>query len=243
MCPACDTLCTIPMPGAETELVAAELVDASDLDGETDVEELRTVSIPCPKCRHESLCDETLFDTKGLCKNCGHIFLITDDPVKRVLADRSAPTRYVFKCPSCSQLYEGKKPMHGANGKCSACGDVFEIRLKKAKKPKPKLPPRKRKRTSSAQSDDSQRPSFEPGSYEQEQGEELELIYEVEVVEEAVEIVSEIPIEQPSYSQMVCGACMNVMSVGSALPVGTVVACPHCQNEVVVPDLENGMQR
>lgn len=121
-CPDCGRLLTIP---GETQAVGAR-------PAELQQAEPRSLKIPCPRCRFVLECAAVLLGTKGQCRNCQHIFTITDqtrpDPSAHTLDE---PT-LVFHCPHCRQLFAGQAEMEGRKGKCHACGEVFAIALEPA---------------------------------------------------------------------------------------------------------------
>lgn len=119
-CPACGVLLEIPDPNAVgmVEVVAG----TSQAD---------QVNIPCPKCNFELVCSRSLLGTKGQCKNCQYIFVISTDPHAAVVANGDA-AGLIFTCPKCDQLFEGKEEMRGRKGKCHSCGEVFQIELRPA---------------------------------------------------------------------------------------------------------------
>ncbi len=114
-CPGCGVLLKIP-----AQTTAASLPPVGNLPEVA-------ICIACPKCRHELICDPSLVGTKGQCRNCKHIFLITEDPEQAAMP--VAPG-WIFNCPKCDQLFEGNEAMRGRRGKCHVCGEVFAIQLK-----------------------------------------------------------------------------------------------------------------
>lgn len=113
-CPSCGTMLTVP---AETHQVAVPQSVVGSL------------KIPCPRCHFILECAAALLGTKGQCRNCQHIFTITEHATS-ALADSSLeePT-LVFHCPRCRQLFAGQAEMEGRKGKCHACGEVFAISI------------------------------------------------------------------------------------------------------------------
>lgn len=135
-CPACGALLLIPDPDE------VGVVDERDLAAESD-----KLRIACPKCRTELVCDAKLAGTKGQCRNCKYIFLISKNPNQTGSAEEASGL--VFNCPQCNQLFEGREEMQGRKGKCHACGAVFPIELKR---PRETLPTSPRGATGLAQS-------------------------------------------------------------------------------------------
>lgn len=125
-CPACGELLEIPEPQTVRTLSAATNQTPKPTAN------TGTIKIDCPKCKHELVCADSLRGTKGQCRNCKSIFLITDDPSQATRFEANA-SNLVFTCPSCDQLFEGSAEMEGRKGKCHACGEVFPIKLKPAK--------------------------------------------------------------------------------------------------------------
>lgn len=119
-CPACGTLLEIPDPDA-VEIV--EVVDEDQHRGK--------LTVSCPKCSFSLVCDPELLGTKGQCRNCKYIFVISQGSAP--LGETEVElTGLVFSCPSCDQLFEGTEEMRGRKGKCHECGEVFAIELRKA---------------------------------------------------------------------------------------------------------------
>lgn len=120
-CPGCGTLLDIPTPPPSEPMRTPSVPPGSDI----------ALCIPCPKCKHELICDPSLVGTKGQCRSCKHIFVITDLPTEDSEATAAA-INWVFSCPKCAQLFEGNESMRGKRGKCHACGEVFTIDLRVA---------------------------------------------------------------------------------------------------------------
>lgn len=112
-CPSCQAVMDIP--NTADDVVEAQIIE-DDL-----------LAIPCPKCLKVLRCAPDLLGTKGQCKGCKHIFVISTDP-----AEAEAEQLWVFECPKCAQLFDGQEEMRGRKGKCHACGEVFAIELKPA---------------------------------------------------------------------------------------------------------------
>ncbi len=85
------------------------------------------LAIPCPRCQQVLRCSSELLGTKGQCRGCKHIFVISTAPAAAKTEDA-----WVFNCPKCDQLFEGNEEMRGRRGKCHVCGEVFTIELKRA---------------------------------------------------------------------------------------------------------------
>jgi hypothetical protein len=119
LCPGCSKVLNIPTPQAAATPIATSPNDGADI----------ALCIPCPKCKHELICDPSLVGTKGQCRSCKHIFVISDLPTNEVAVSKPAIV-WVFSCPRCNQLFEGNEPMQGKRGKCHACGNVFAIELR-----------------------------------------------------------------------------------------------------------------
>jgi DNA-directed RNA polymerase subunit M/transcription elongation factor TFIIS len=116
-CPGCGKLLKIP------QQTTAQTTTTTNLPA-------IAICIPCPKCHHELICDPSLIGTKGQCRSCKHIFLITEDP--NAAGQTSVVPGWVFNCPKCDQLFEGNEGMRGRKGKCHVCGEVFQIEIKLA---------------------------------------------------------------------------------------------------------------
>jgi hypothetical protein len=121
-CPSCGSRERIP------ELDVVEVFEA--IDAATDESKIR---VACPNCLHQLVCDPSLIGTKGQCRSCKCIFVISKDPKLAIAIDTSDAK--VFSCPKCSQLFEGKKEMEGKRGKCHVCNEVFSIELREAEEP------------------------------------------------------------------------------------------------------------
>ncbi len=108
-CPACGTHSTIPE--------AASHQPSKPLPPDS-----ARVRIACPQCKHELECDRQLIGSKGQCRKCQHVFLISDKPS----AAKSVSLDMTFTCPRCGQLFEGKEEMRVGRGsvtnavKCSS---------------------------------------------------------------------------------------------------------------------------
>lgn len=126
-CPACGALLLIPDPDE------VDLVDEREPAAESD-----KLRISCPKCQTELVCDANLAGTKGQCRNCKYIFLISQNPHQTGSAEEASGL--VFNCPQCNQLFEGREEMQGRKGKCHACGAVFPIELKRPRETLPTSP-------------------------------------------------------------------------------------------------------
>lgn len=125
LCPGCSKVLNIPHHEAKMPVV----VEACN-DGARDI----TICLPCPKCKHELICEPRLVGTKGQCRSCKHIFVISDLPANAAQALQPS-IHWVFSCPKCSQLFEGTEAMRGRRGICHACGEVFAIELRVADQP------------------------------------------------------------------------------------------------------------
>lgn len=123
-CPACGTMLTVP---AETK--PAETKPAEHQADEVDQFETGSLKIPCPRCHFVLECAASLLGTKGQCRNCQHIFTITDQTAADSSASELDEPTLVFHCPRCRQLFAGQAEMEGRKGKCHACGEVFAISL------------------------------------------------------------------------------------------------------------------
>ncbi len=125
LCPSCSKVLDIPVPKAS----ASGPSPANSTSDDTGI----ALCIPCPRCKHELICDPSLVGTKGQCRSCKHIFVINDLPTSEA-ASAEQTINWVFSCPKCNQLFEGSEAMEGKRGKCHACGDVFLIELRVADK-------------------------------------------------------------------------------------------------------------
>lgn len=139
LCPGCSKVLDIPIPkidarlnedlassvGSSQQTSNQPAANSESANGGTDI----ALCIPCPKCKHELICDPSLVGTKGQCRACKHIFVISDLP-NNAAATSEPAINWVFSCPKCNQLFEGNETMRGRRGKCHACGDVFTIDLR-----------------------------------------------------------------------------------------------------------------
>jgi hypothetical protein len=117
-CPACRAQLTIPDPDAVGIVESAE-------NSQTDDQQVR---MECPKCQQSLICSRKLLGTKGQCRHCQYIFVISESGT----AQAAPVSEWLFNCPKCDQLFEGQPEMRGRKGKCHNCGEVFAIELKRA---------------------------------------------------------------------------------------------------------------
>lgn len=112
-CPACHSVQEIPQLGMRPCQEQLATVEDSQL------------RVPCPQCAQLLVCDRSLVNTKGQCKNCRCVFLIND----RSCGTAPLAVSWFFSCPHCEQLFEGQPGMQGRSGRCHRCGNVFVIDL------------------------------------------------------------------------------------------------------------------
>ncbi|MCR9294391.1 MAG: hypothetical protein NXI32_16865 [bacterium] len=202
-CPACHAIVDIPDPNA-IGLVEVAKERSSEPTG-------RRIRIACPKCRASLRCDRSLLGTKGQCKNCNYIFLISDDSNAHNDLANHSPSQ-VFECPTCGQLFEGTEEMQGRRGKCHACGEVFEIQLRSQNA----ISNEELLRNSSATADT--------------------IIAESDTLTEAPHPPS---VQNPSFQnetfQVACPSCNGIMAVPIS-GIGKQTACPYCQQLLQIPD-------
>lgn len=197
-CPACGVLLEIPDPNA------IEIVDAGR--GQASKDHLQ---IPCPKCNFKLVCKPSLLGTKGQCRNCKYIFLISTDAQAAGNATEAQPTGLVFSCPKCDQLFEGKEDMRGRKGKCHTCGEVFPIVLKSAEQPEVPVREATHKRASSAHGPASKQFGTSPAS-------------------------TQASAAAQGTIRIACGSCEGVMEVARSA-AGQTTACPYCQQLLQIP--------
>lgn len=118
-CPGCGSMLIVPAENSTAENHTAEVQPA----------ETGSLNIPCPRCRFVLQCAASLLGTKGQCRNCQHIFTITDQAASDLSDSTLEEPTLVFHCPHCRQLFAGQAEMEGRKGKCHACGEVFAIAL------------------------------------------------------------------------------------------------------------------
>jgi DNA-directed RNA polymerase subunit RPC12/RpoP len=94
----------------------------------TILEKSPKVTVACPHCSHSLECDPKLLGTKGQCKSCKSIFVISLDPQPIQEAKRE---ELFFDCPQCGQLFEATSTMQGRRGRCHTCQAVFLIEVKR----------------------------------------------------------------------------------------------------------------
>ena len=233
LCPNCQAVVHIPVANVADDNDLVEIIEVYDEGvGESGVEQpttaakglpgtpsasLEMLTIPCPRCRHELCCSRSLQGTKGQCRNCHHIFTITDAskaPSATVLND--SPD-LVFLCPACDQLFAGEAQMEGRKGKCHTCGEVFVIKLQAAPSSldSPSRDPSPAPvRPSSSLDSPSRGPSSAP-----------------------TRSPAPVPATPPTPQgpiQFDCPSCAGVMEVpGSS--VGQRTLCPYCQTTITIP--------
>ena len=225
LCPGCNRLLTIPLeqPPAENSISSS----ASQPAATSDI----ALCIPCPKCKHELICDPSLVGTKGQCRSCKHIFLITDLPTESSSAQTPA-INWVFSCPKCAQLFEGNEAMRGKRGKCHACGEVFTIDLRIAEETPPQAP--KSPSPSALRNDAFD--SFEG---------ELTLYAPIEVPSEETKaplrsasspgtVVSKASPNEKRPIQFNCSNCKGRMEV-PGIAADQLTHCPHCKRQQAIP--------
>ncbi len=222
-CPSCGTLLEIPDP----HLIAN--VEVQDAAADKNQKHLH---IPCPKCQYDLVCDANLLGTKGQCRNCKTIFVISQNPGIAGAAVDALATGLVFSCPKCNQLFEGSEEMRGRKGKCHACGEVFVIQLKapvgaeltevRAPEMIPKST-RARPATKSSTSRLASKPATRQAS-------------------KPTASATPRPAQQPAVSlqpsspsiQLACAKCEGIMEV-PASAAGQTTNCPFCQQLLKIP--------
>lgn len=230
LCPACSTILNVPVQETQTPRTNPPQSKAP-----TDERTRNALCIPCPKCKHELICDPSLVGTKGQCRSCNHIFVINDFPTKETQAQQPA-IGWVFSCPKCSQLFEGSEAMRGRRGKCHACGEVFPIELRIAdhqpieEKPKPTLKPNsfdddltldvipKESRSNSSARPNSQPPSKPTASRRKTTG----------------TVVTKVKQENTPPIQFNCTSCKGRLEVPGAAAL-QLTSCPQCNAQLTVP--------
>ncbi len=228
-CPGCGKLLTIPLaqtPASRTEPLGSTSSDIA-------------LCIPCPKCKHELICDPRLVGTKGQCRSCKHIFVITDLPTEDQPSEAPS-TNWVFSCPKCTQLFEGSEAMRGKRGKCHACGDVFTIDLRIAEETT--LPPPNKEPLSATQTTTSS------NSFDSFEG-ELTLDAPIKLVSDETSEETQTPVRtgtspgnvvsKPSAKekrpiQFNCSKCNGRMEV-PGIAANQLTHCPHCKRQLSIP--------
>ena len=133
-CPACKAIVEIPDPRS------VGMVEVGSPQQRSPAA-TRQLQIACPRCHAGLRCDASLLGTKGQCRQCKYIFLISTDAQAAAGSSPTTLPSWIFCCPNCSQLFEGTSEMEGRKGKCHVCGEVFIIELKPADAPKDSLKP------------------------------------------------------------------------------------------------------
>ena len=118
-CPACQMQLIVPDPNAVGIVESAQ-------DSPVSSQQIR---IACPQCEHALVCSRQLLGTKGQCRNCQYIFVISESAAGQSRVPTTS--EWLFNCPNCQQLFEGQEEMRGRKGKCHNCGKVFVIELRR----------------------------------------------------------------------------------------------------------------
>ena len=216
-CPGCSALLNIPSDRAATPVTSP----AANSGGS-----VIALCIPCPKCKHELICDPSLVGTKGQCRNCKHIFVISDLP-SNAAPSAEQTIHWVFSCPKCSQLFEGNEAMRGRRGKCHVCGEVFAIEVRVADATR------------------GEKSSHLPSSFDDDDLTLGVLPNEVAATRESVPRTR--PQAKPAASsgtaasrenlppiQFNCASCAGRMEVPGAA-ARQLTHCPHCNRQLTIP--------
>ncbi len=224
LCPECQAVAHIPVSSAEDDNELIEITEVYDDSAHKSAVgqsiaaakgmpvSADMLTIACPRCQHELRCARSLQGTKGQCRNCQHIFTITDAARAPSAAVLSDSPDLVFHCPACDQLFAGETQMEGRKGKCHTCGEVFVIKLQAA--------------TSSLDSP-SRVTSPSPPSAPQRPS--------PPVPTPAPPPAAVVPTTPQAPIQFDCPSCAGVMEVpGSS--VGQRTLCPYCQTTITIPN-------
>jgi len=229
-CPGCGELLTIPLVQSPAANVGAGASTNSDI----------ALCIPCPKCKHELICDPSLVGTKGQCRSCKHIFVITDLPTQDV-SFKASTINWLFSCPKCAQLFEGNEAIRGKRGKCHACGDVFTIELQVAEETAPQPSTEKSPSTGKTSSGNN---SSGNNSFDSFEG-ELTLDAPIEVPIEETRalvrtatspgtVVSKASANDKRPIQFNCSKCKGRMEV-PGIAAKQLTHCPLCKRQQTIP--------
>ena len=230
LCPGCSKVLEIPHPKVEAPAAAYSPNNGTDI----------ALCIPCPKCKHELICDPSLVGTKGQCRSCKHIFVISDSPTPEVPFSEQT-INWVFSCPKCNQLFEGSQAMRGRRGKCHACGDVFSIDLRLADKDPVESPVEKHSRrhleqpTAPTNSFDSLDGDLTLDGLPNEAKAKSELIEKLNrQANSSGTVVSRVSRGDLPAIQFNCTSCSGRMEVpGEASR--QLTHCPHCKRQLTIP--------
>lgn len=209
-CPACEVILEIPDPHA---VGVVDLEDAcSEGNPSSPQNSQDRLRIPCPKCDSVLNCDAGLLGTKGQCRQCGHIFLISTDPL--VEETVAGGPDLIFSCPKCDQLFEGREGMQGRKGKCHSCGAVFLIELRRESASQP--PCKTGKRGPETSSEETQ----------------------AEITQPARDGLPPNPVTRTALGniQLACSRCHGLMEVPGNTS-GRTTACPFCQQLIRIPEV------
>ncbi|MCA9132269.1 MAG: hypothetical protein KDA45_03915 [Planctomycetales bacterium] len=219
-CPACGALLEIPDPAAITKVEVRRATAEAD-------EALH--KIPCPKCHLELVCPASLLGTKGQCRHCKYIFLISDTPGSAGTAVEALASGWIFRCPSCNQLFEGQPEMRGRKGKCHACGEVFAIELQPAEKPELDTQFTAGRVSPDGGSSASAKPAS-PRSAARQLAKQQPANFRPR--ERATSQFS-----STATQRLTCTKCGGLMEVPAAAG-GQPTACPYCQQRLLIPHVD-----
>ncbi|MFK7735286.1 MAG: hypothetical protein AB8B50_04610 [Pirellulaceae bacterium] len=211
-CPACKAILEIPDPASVGMIEVHSGSDNLKLD----------LQVPCPKCQKPLRCPPSLLGTKGQCRSCQYIFLISDNPE----SETAESPKLVFSCPKCQQLFEGQEEMRGRNGKCHVCDEVFAIELKAAETTSTDFD-RGHTGTEQQPAADASR-QFAPRAGTGDQS----------LNSQGREPTAD-QTQPPASIQFSCSSCDGVMEVPAAT-VGQKTACPYCSTHLLIPAASSG---
>ncbi|GIW98462.1 MAG: hypothetical protein KatS3mg111_1795 [Pirellulaceae bacterium] len=200
-CPACESIVSVPDPAEIREIVGVS---------QGQVEFDQGVLIACPKCHHELKGDRALVGTKGQCRQCGCIFMITERSGRPAAVEALTP-QFTFNCPKCRQLFEGQPEMEGRKGRCHVCQEVFVIHLQRAAAP-------------------SQSTAAVDEATTAERSSSVRTPVETRSPGEATR-------DGKRRIEVRCPACTKRLSV-SGQSLGQTVRCPACKNQLRIPAIE-----
>lgn len=231
-CPGCSAIVSIPttfkevsssretQPAAPAAPVNHVAQAPAEVDKANDPSD--KISVACPNCSQPLLCERNLIGTKGQCKGCQCVFLISLDP--RQVQASVATTEMTFACPQCGQLFDGQPHMQGRRGRCHVCQAVFSIQLQRKSPQSPVAQPPK--------IETPRQPAVATAS-------ELNRTLVESPPDKRLPISprnndTRPPSRPLTPIQFACGACKGVMEVPGDT-IGQSTVCPYCMAVSVIP--------
>ncbi len=224
-CPACRAIVEIPDP----EAIGIVEVDSRASKRSSNS---KRIQVNCPRCEATLQCERNLLGTKGQCRRCKYIFLISKGDASGDESSQGSPAGLIFECPKCSQLFEGSREMQGRKGKCHVCGEVFPIVLKEASESDSW-----QQSEQSSASKERLTPSLERRQAQRESSVVPSESKEVASDQARRQARASIPRAKPANFQVACPSCQDVMEV-SISACGQQVACPHCDQLLEIPEFD-----